>query len=45
MPKSTAINSTDTIYIDVENPTVSVNTTVYKSGLITALRLPYEVFR
>lgn len=33
MPKTTVINSTDTIYIDVENPTVSVNTTVYEVGL------------
>lgn len=36
MAKTTVVNRIDTIYIDTENPTVSVNTT---------LRLPYEVFR
>lgn len=45
MAKTTVVNRIDTIYIDTENPTISVNTTVNDVGLNTALRLPYEVFR
>ena len=33
MAKTTVVNRIDTIYIDTENPTVSVNTTVNDAGL------------
>lgn len=33
MAKTTVVNRIDTIYIDTENPTVSVNTTVNDTGL------------
>lgn len=33
MAKTTVVNRIDTIYIDTENPTISVNTTVNDVGL------------
>ena len=33
MAKTTVVNRIDTIYIDTENPTVSVNATVNDAGL------------